>query len=234
MNSRLQLLAALGVTGITLLAGCGGATFSPGGPDAGEHDAAPDARGVAEAGRDARGSTDAPLSKDAPTGWSPVCPESAPAAGSACSATEGTTCEYGPLQYDVACDTVFTCQSSVWTRFPTFGNCVPDGPNPATCPAAITSIVPGQACVATGTTCQYSAGVCTCDESLGGPVFVGDGGRSPTWDCNPGPGCPMPRPRLGTACSATGTSCTYNTCEFAESCIDGAWQGEQEACAIAG
>ena len=32
MNSRLQLLAALGVTGITLLAGCGGATFSPGGP----------------------------------------------------------------------------------------------------------------------------------------------------------------------------------------------------------
>jgi hypothetical protein len=212
-----------------LMAGCGGATFQ-GETDAGGHDA----RNAEDGGHDAQTKGDAPPG-DAAAPWSPVCPENAPTVGSLCTVPDQTTCEYGLIQYDIDCDTVLQCQSGAWTKFSTFGTCVPDGPNGAACPATFADVPQGQDCAPAGTTCEYSAGVCTCSMSLGGPIRLGDGGDPATWMCNPGTGCPMPRPRLGTACSAGAeTDCTYESCEFGESCSDGVWQGQEEGCAEPG
>jgi hypothetical protein len=197
--------------------------------DAGERDVRTAEGGGHDAQTKEGGQVGKDASTDAPSSWSPVCPENAPDLGSSCSVAEGTTCEYGNIQYDITCDTVFVCESGSWSKFAASGTCVPDGANAPTCPATLADVQQGQDCTPSGTTCQYSAGVCTCNMSLGGPVQIGDAGNTATWTCNPGAGCPMPRPRLGTACSAA-ENCTYNTCEYSQLCGDGAWRGELEAC----
>jgi len=246
---------------VTLFAvGCGQAlTAGPGdtdgGPDAqtgsegGHGDASPSADGssTGDAGEDARvdatggdASPDA-SSRDAETDaakWSPECPATAPIAGAACS-IDGLQCEYPrlkylyQLQYDVACDIVVQCTGGTWgdvSITPTA--CNPDSANSTACPAKFDDIQNGGSCPASdkGLRCEYAAGVCVCAAALGGPVTVLDAGVS--WGCDPGSGCPMPRPRLGSACS-TGQTCTYETCAFAESCAkSGVWQGVETACAV--
>jgi hypothetical protein len=218
-------------------AACGGTLVqgsADGGSDSSSGDSSSDAPGT-------DGNTDAPVTdgpSDSGQPWSPVCPEQEPAPGSSCTIVTprdsiGVMCEYGKLQYDVMCDTVLQCQNGAWTSaFAGTTSCQPDGPNSPSCPATYEDIQEdeGGSCSNAGLRCEYPEGVCTCSMGFGGPVLL-DAGTS--WFCNPGAGCPMPRPRLGSSCS-TNQQCTYLTCEFGESCTGGYWQGELEGCAEPG
>jgi hypothetical protein len=224
-----RVLIALALCGV----GCGGTVL--GSTDGGGSDARDDA--AREAGQDAPepdGSLD-----DAGNSWSPVCPEEEPTVGAPCSIPEKMDtpeilCEYGKLQYDPTCDAIYQCEQGVWSKGNPLGStCQPDGPNSASCPSTYADItgIDGGACSDNGLRCEYPEGVCSCAKSFGGPIEP-DGGT--TWFCNPGPGCPMPRPRLGASCSGSSQVCQYLTCEFGESCTDGFWQGQFEGCAEPG
>ena len=156
-----------------------------------------------------------------PGPWSPVCPETAPATGSACS-TADAYCEYGEAWWDVSCDTVVQCLDGSWqpaavsqqTCFPA------PGPNSALCPGDPLAIPPGAACSHPGLACYYGQGaVCICGLPVGPDAL--DAGSE--WACGPDPGCPGARPRLGAPC--TGDSlCEYNDASgFAEVCQGGTW-----------
>jgi hypothetical protein len=226
-RNRRGWVVVVGLSSFAL--GCGGARVSEPEPgqDAGHDSHTPDDASHADVRPPP--ASDAHGALDALGPWSAVCPVTAPTVNGTCT-NEGVTCEYGSLQYDIACDTVLQCENGTWQTFEMAGACTPDMPNPATCPSTYAAIDQGGACSPSGETCAYADGVCNCEVFFGG-VEVGDAG--PTWVCNPGPGCPMPRPRLGSPCTGN-TSCTYETCSFGESCQDGAWQGEFEGCASAG
>jgi hypothetical protein len=229
-----QVLFALALCGV----GCGGTVLGAskdGGSDAADGSTSDACENCTGEG----GTQDAPGPGDTGVPWSPVCPEEEPTAGSPCSIPEmmdnpSVLCEYGKLQYDVSCDAVYLCAGDGhWSKNTTGSSCQPDGPNSPSCPATYADIQAdgGGACSVDGLRCEYPDAVCTCSSGFGGPIEV-DGGTS--WYCNPGPTCPMPRPRLGAACSGSGQNCTYVTCEFAESCQDGFWHAEFEACAVPG
>jgi len=225
--------------------GCGGTILREGtdsGPDAGEDapgkpDVGPDSPGRPDSQTDALGDAGG----DAGRSWSPVCPVDVPVMGSPCSLPQPPDnpeilCEYGKLQYDVACDTVLSCQGGTWGRAsPLPSICQPDEPNAPACPATYADlqkdVAAGGSCSDANLRCEYPEGVCSCSQGFGGPISI-DGGTH--WFCNPGPGCPMPRPRLGEACTGSSQSCTYLTCDFAEGCVDGYWHGYFEACAGVG
>jgi hypothetical protein len=224
-------LLALALCGI----GCGGTVVGGGSGDGGDgggsSDGAKSDSPVGSEGGPEGG-------KDSGSPWSPVCPEEQPALGSACSLPSGmdvfpTLCEYGKLQYDVSCDTVLLCRSGSWAAETFESSCQPDAPNSAACPATYAALMDedGGSCSDNGLRCEYPEGVCSCSTGFGGPIMP-DGGTS--WFCNPGPSCPMPRPRLGSSCSGSSQNCTYLTCEFSETCQKGYWQGELEACASPG
>jgi hypothetical protein len=169
--------------------------------------------------------------------WSPVCPEQLPAIGSPCTIPDPMDspeilCEYGPIQYDINCSMTVQCDNGQWASgLADPSSCQPDGPNTAACPASYEALmaIPNSECSDTNLRCEYPEGVCVC--SSGFDVVEIDGGT--TWSCNPGPGCPVPRPRVGSSCS-TNVSCTYETCDFGESCSGGYWQVLFEGCAGAG
>jgi hypothetical protein len=210
--------------------GCGGAVVS--GSSDGGSDSGSDALGDG-------GGPDAPAADtgppDAGKRWSPICPEDEPKPGTACSIPEQRDgrwvwCEYGKLQYDVSCDAVYQCQAGAWTMSFPPGPCQPDGPNAPSCPStysALQGIERGACSDDDGLRCEYPQGVCVCSTGIGGPSEIDAGAY---WSCNPGPSCPMPRPRLGASCSGS-SYCQYLTCEFGEACVDGFWQGELEGCA---
>ena len=218
-----------------LAVGCGGAVVgarSDAGSDAGA-EASIDAPGP-DSGADASPSDAA---HDSGKPWSPVCPEAAPAVGSPCTPPDSMDvpellCEYGGPQFDPSCDTVVTCQSGTWQVANIGPSCQPDGPNPAACPASYAGATGSDSsCSAAGTRCEYPQGVCICSTGFGGPIEID---ASTRWYCDPPPGCPMPRPRLGSSCSGTSTTCEYSPCDFAEQCSGGFWQGLFEGCAKAG
>ena len=223
-----------------LLLGCGGA-FAPaepggdGGPaadgggtgDGSPHDSAP----PGDSGPLPDGGGPDVIDFDAAPPWSPICPPSAPAIGSACSLVNAE-CEYGGAWWSVSCDTVVRCDAGQWTlEHPSFESCTPEpGPNAPACPATYASVPMGASCTDTSLSCVYAQGLCSCQIPLGGPVML-DGG-SGYWGCVPGSGCPFPRPRIGSACgAASGTYCTYEACSYGQSCQGGVWVPEQEACA---
>jgi hypothetical protein len=218
------MLVAIGAAGLTW--GCGGNVTFLSADDAGQ-----DARGTDANGNDASDATDHDGGgPDAPPPWSPVCPDLQPGAGSACS-QQGVQCEYGSGDYNIQCDTVMQCQTGGWQTYQFFGGgCPTPVPNPPPCPADFTGVPQGQSCMPAGTGCVYPQGHCSCDVPFGLPQI--DGGTA-TWQCLPEPGCPMPRPRLGSACTGQ-MYCTYEQCSFGETCMGGVWQGQNEACAGAG
>jgi hypothetical protein len=229
--------------------GCGEAFVAANGKDAAsDHSVDDDA--LADAGQDANEDADAffdaGLDADAPSEdgdvdagapWSPVCPVDRPKVGSTCP-KDGVVCEYGVPQYDIGCAAVLGCTAGRWvtdTAFKSFG-CQLDGPNPLKCPVNLQAVMgsiagtTGGKCSDDNLRCEYPKGVCICSAPPGG-VELGDAGLA--WSCNPGTGCPMPRPRLGASCAgAVGTSklCTYQSCEFGEECADGYWQGQTVVC----
>jgi hypothetical protein len=227
-------LSALGALLVVASSACGGAVFSSGSPgdgDSGPHDAA-----TVDSPASDGGQTDAPADGNAPDGpgpdatppWSPDCPASAPVAGSACT-QENLQCEYGDAWWSVSCDVVMECDNGQWgTTKPSYEPCTPEpGPNPAQCPATYADVPEGP-CKQAGLTCQYPDGQCSCQVPVG-PIEI-DGGTA-DWTCLPGDGCPPQRPRLGTACTMEGASCTYVACSYGEACMGGVWQGEEEGCA---
>ncbi len=151
--------------------------------------------------------------------WSPVCPQSEPSQGSSCS-HDALECEYG-------CGNVVVCSSGTWAGAVNFGNDVTcdAGPNPKTCPSAFSSITQGATCAFDGTTCIYGQGVCQCS-SPADPTP--DAGAS--WFCGPEPGCPMPRPRIGSACTTPNLTCDYQQCGNSIICKDSVWQGTFAGC----
>jgi hypothetical protein len=227
-------LGAVVAVASSAVVACGGSVVSAieqandsGAPDAGNPDAspAPDAAHFDAASDDA-----AP--PDAAPPWSPLCPAAPPPPGAPC-ADENLQCEYGNAWWNVACDVVLECQSGQWASDSLGeGICTPGpGSNPSTCPPNFASVPQGGTCTDTSLTCVYSEGTCNCQVPFFGPP-IEDAGEAATWQCLPEPGCPSPRPRIGTSCAGTeAQDCTYESCSFAESCANGVWQGEQEACA---
>jgi hypothetical protein len=180
---------------------------------------------------DALPGPDASPAPDASSG----CPATAPAPGSSCT-IEDLQCEYGQSEYP-GCDKIVQCSSGAWGGLLGPPSLCP-GPNPAGCPATMAdatgSCQPGSGGFAFS--CYYATGGCYCG-SLGGPVGVEpDGAVAPAdWQCdNPGPGCPLPRPRIGTACTLEGTMCNYLECNFAQTCMGGVWMDQETGCAVAG
>jgi hypothetical protein len=167
-------------------------------------------------------------------GWSTVCPASAPVAGTMCS-DSGLQCEYpqamyGKVEYDISCDEVVECSGGAWTAASFGGACNPDGANSSECPTSLGAITSGDTCPDKGLRCEYPKGVCSCAVNFGG-VVVADAGA--TWTCEPGAGCPMPRPRLGSACGASTTNpaCVYESCSYEQICQNSVWQAELAVCA---
>jgi hypothetical protein len=222
------------VTALTV--GCG-SSFEAG--DGGQQDGPASDSKSGEASQDAgvdaaKDAQDGDAGTDAGS-WSPDCPATLPALKGACK-TEGVQCEYPvagqQIQYDIACDLVRLCMGGEWSdgKILSPGECHLDGPNPASCPNGYAGIKNGGVCLHNGDYCMYPQGVCVCSPGLGG-VMVVDAGDS--WSCNPAAGCPMPRPRLGSACEP-GTQCTYETCAYAQECMGGVWHGMAEPCEMPG
>lgn len=196
-------------------AGCGGAVATkPDTADAGSRSDS-DASGVPN-GSDA--------ASTAPTPWSPVCPGLPPAEGAACPHGQTTYCEYGPCE---ASATIVVCSGGTWAGAVGVGsNALCNlGPNAASCPSAKSGIAAGTVCLAAGATCAYADGVCQCVE----PQAPSPNAKS-TWFCGPQPGCPMPRPRLGSACTTAGESCDYQVCGAGQVCTGGIWQPGGSGC----
>jgi hypothetical protein len=220
---RAPVLAALiPLLSLLSLAACGGAQFdlgSDGGPNP-----SPDGGPTGDGGP----------APDGGSSWSPVCPEHAPAIGSACTA-ESLTCEYGAYDPDPACVTLLQCQTGRWATQQYFGTCTP-GPNPAACAPTFAGVPRGATCSDNGAVCRYAQGDCRCEVPFfGGPIPIFDGGPPPPqWDCDDPPsGCPMPRARIGSACSTEGLVCGYRPCSLEEDCMGGYWQAPPIACAAA-
>jgi hypothetical protein len=78
------------------------------------------------------------------------------------------------------------------------------------------------ACSPAGLDCAYPQGQCNCTYTL--PV----GGNMPVWTCFTPTNCPEPRPRIGSACSSSGTTapCDYGACSggIELQCSGGYWK----------
>ena len=224
---RLLLAALAGVALSTL--GCSGDVFSSRGSAEDAGDAAPteDASPISDA-------SPAPDASPADASTGP-CPASLPAKGTACTAPD-VECEYGQSEYP-GCDTIVQCTSGTWQSWQQGASFCPSA-NGADCPPSL-SAASGSSCelgAGHASSCFYPTGGCYCG-SLGGPTPIEvDGAVLPQkWHCdNPGPTCPFPRPRLGSACSAEGQDCNYLECAFDELCTGGVWTGQPEGCAVAG
>jgi hypothetical protein len=161
------------------------------------------------------------------------CPPAAPPAGSPCPEV-GEQCEYGTSATPV-CNQLAQCTTTGWiygsactgaacaTSCPA-GTCpaqYPSAPTPSTAPI----------CTDKGLVCAYPAGTCTC--AAAGAAVSTDAGIH--WTCFPAqPGCPTPRPDIGSACPATTTpnTCDYGACSggVAVECEAGTWQVAMTAC----
>ncbi len=206
---------------VTMTAGCGAKFDTSSTDDGGVHDGGggDDGGSHSDAGGDDGGT------------WSPVCPASLPAIGSACT-PEGAECEYGTSVY-TACNTTVACAQGAW-RAQMFGGTCPSGPRPTVCAASFGDVPRGATCAPQGTECAYAQGACRCEFGGFGPPPPQDGGGAlPTWHCDdPEPGCPPIRPRVGSTCNGPAHMfCMYRECAFGEECTDGYWHASPVACA---
>ncbi len=195
MTAHLYLIASVCMLGLT--SGCGGIT-----DDASIADSGPPG---ADAGE--------PNGEDAP--WdggalNPLCPGEKPGAATTCPGP--VTCEYGDAWWNPHCDTIDVCAyaGALWDVKPPTSDCSAPPPNASGCPPTPRA---GTACTPDASPCYYGyAGECDC-------LAHGDAGA--TWACDPGPGCPSERPRLGTPCVVGPPMCGYFGTLYV--CDHGAW-----------
>ncbi len=193
--------------------------------DAGGKDAVAEDGGPSVGGGDG-GASDGVVDGPADSPAARSCPMVKPALLSKCSAP-GLQCEYpstdAGIQNDIGCSTIVQCDGSLWKHAGFSLTCQLDSDNPALCPGPGST---GGIC-SKSMLCNYPTKICYCTSaSGGGPVT--DGG-SLEWVCEPGPGCPMPRPALGSKCSGTPT-CSYAPCLYNEVCLGGLWQASGVVC----
>ncbi len=147
---------------------------------------------------------------------SPMCPASAPTAGTPCQS--GATCQYGSDPRGRGCRTFAQCGSAqTWkVTVPTVGYpsyCVPITAA-ATCPASVAA-AQGQSCSTDLSFCNIGGAACACTACPWNGGGLGTScGTQLTWHCQsaaPGdsPDCPVLDPNPGTSCSSEGLSCTY-------------------------
>ena len=121
---------------------------------------------------------------------------------------EGEECEYGG-DPQAACDMVFTCRGGLLqpeTQH-TDGCPTPDAGMSDECPAypPPPATVDGGGACRVGLICDYPAGRCQCANDF---LELQAGFACAV----PAAGCAAVRPRLGTACTLDGQSCSYETC----------------------
>ena len=221
MKTVALLLAALAVP-LSLAAGCGGSVFTDGGGGDGDSDAG----GADGGGTSNDGNLVAPPSS---------CPATMQTSGP-CS-PEGITCEYGTSNGE--CDNpIVQCQSGQWTIPPVDPRPLCHGTEEG-CPASRGAITPGDTCGDTDRMCEYpDQGRCACTFSMGLVPVSPDGGQLPrTWQYEvPQTGCAVDRPRVGSACSNIGQSCSYGACSLPDGVMidcspSGTWEFSNFACA---
>lgn len=153
------------------------------------------------------------------------CLATTPSDGSMCG-PQGLVCEYGTATVQ-ACDTIASCNGGRWqVTAPGPGGLLCMGGGVGECPSSLSAVQVGSHCTPLALVCDYPQGRCACDVRTGAPVT--DASAQATWICpSPGPGCPAPRPRLGTPCTTEGLACDYGTCAIpgatAERCTGGIW-----------
>jgi hypothetical protein len=216
MNARRAALAPLCACLVASVFACGGSTSSVG-------------SGGGGASSSSGGGTS---SGSAPGGT--ACPPVAPNAKTSCSVA-GLQCEYG-TDPDLSCDDLATCSSGSWQSTEgTAAQACPTPPATGACPATYAAAESAGTCSASGLACGYTQGRCDCAVATGGPPSVG---TKPTrWLCDdPGTSCPMPRPRVGSACTQSGLTCNYGACSIPDGvglqCTGGLWQVSPVACAL--
>jgi len=154
------------------------------------------------------------------------CPRRAPTTGERCARTR-LTCEYGD-DWNPSCNTIASCWAGgpldgTWQVQPSEDDGCPTPPDlSAGCPA----VLPGGECAESDASlglCVYGESRCVCN-----PFSFGPGEIMYSWQCQAGPledSCPARRPRIGSACTDDGRSCTYAVCGVGGGtyCTDGAW-----------
>jgi hypothetical protein len=163
------------------------------------------------------------------------CPSSLPNDGVACT-PEGLQCEYGTNNGGCG-DPTTSCTNGAWKQPPPTPGvaCLPNN----SCPASHADVTVGATCGADEMECNYPGqGRCTCaSEDFGGLPHATDGGPAPNvWACEqPAAGCPVDRPRFGSACSTENQNCFYGSCNMPDSlsisCTGGVWTDQPFACA---
>jgi hypothetical protein len=222
-------LSLAGSASVVLLSACSTTSSFAGLPDDSGVADAHDATASAESGMSMQDSSPpCSLGYDATSygGPSVLCPPAPPALGTACPRLD-ESCEYGSSWW-IGCNLVVRCTACGWEQE------VPDcvvadagGSCPATW-AEASALDEGGGAWCRAADCQYPDGYCVCDAIWGGPdVQIGG-----LWSCGPvAPGCPSPRPNLGTSCEG-GARCPYgsDTCggEWLVCTTDGVWQGGLE------
>ena len=150
-----------------------------------------------------------------------ACPTARPNAGSRCAFSGYADCEYGS-DPEPSCDTIVECVAGGWTTSsePEDAGC--GTTNSPLCPAAFSDVTDQGPCAAdasglAGVECYYPEARCWC--SLGTAPA--------TWQCDitTMPGCPEPRPRIGTPCDPSDAAlfCNYASCT-GQACRAGTWQ----------
>jgi hypothetical protein len=167
-----------------------------------------------------RGESQAPPGSGPTSALVSECPSSEPSPVTPC-ATVGLSCEYDYDQ-DITCSAFAYCDVERYWRGEgalAGTTCPSPGPGAEGCPSNYADVSAGQPCAIPATACAYSQGLCSCAIEFDASV---------SWECEaPGPGCPEPRPKLGTACTPEGLACTYGTCRSGDSaqlvCLNGSW-----------
>jgi hypothetical protein len=146
--------------------------------------------------------------------------------GGKCSPS-GIECEYGESPAP-ACNTFYRCGGAVTTGpgWSLLSSPADGGECPTVgCPGSYDDIESGSVCTKDNAACSYSSdGICLCSPSTSSLY---------EWACVAATAeCPVPRPRVGTPCSAPGTVCDYDECSggIALECTGGIWVEMSVAC----
>jgi hypothetical protein len=151
-----------------------------------------------------------------------ACPPMPPLDNDTCVFVD-LECEYG-ANPNVNCNQLFTCTMAGWAKATPGEICPPS----SDCPASYASVSNHETCPmadAPGSgkdlECAYPDGTCICS--------LGEGGTTgqPAWSCIvASTTCQSSRPRLGSPCEDTGTTCDYGGCGggIAIQCNKGIWQ----------
>jgi hypothetical protein len=166
------------------------------------------------------------------TAASSACPLLAPEAGASCPC--GFACEYGS-DPDLRCNTLMTGSHDQWVVSvpPAASGC--DTTQPTICPATFALLLAEPFCDPQGEICVYPEARCTCSRGCGSGG-TGDEINELRWCCPDvlvsSPGCPLIRPRIGSACPVSGVACDYGACagNVNLECVEGVWENVPLGC----